>query len=212
MNSLNFLASGHFSYQSNSLTIDGRPWSYIWNKVVVNRQMKLVLISSLYMQFGGPNISFLYVQLHLYGLFMIVMQWKSSWSLQRYVGMLNWLIWIPLIFLSNFPTNRLPKVNTYIPNNFGVFQEVQVNNLEVELKIVLPDQTERPVKVAKSYQTQDVCKVSLITGCFSVIQKHDVKSTIVCLVLYVQNLQMNCNETICISGIFEKDWNKWIIC
>jgi hypothetical protein len=37
-----------------------------------------------------------------------------------------------------------------------------VNNLEVELRIVLPDQTERPVKVEKSYQTQDVCKVSLL--------------------------------------------------
>ncbi|XP_028416491.1 sorting nexin-27-like [Dendronephthya gigantea] len=40
-------------------------------------------------------------------------------------------------------------------------EEVQVNNLEVELKIALPDQTERPVKVEKSFQTQDVCKAFL---------------------------------------------------
>lgn len=34
--------------------------------------------------------------------------------------------------------------------------------MEIELRIVLPDQTERPVKVQKSFKTQDVCKVTCV--------------------------------------------------
>lgn len=44
---------------------------------------------------------------------------------------------------------------------FGLFllQEVKINNLEIELRIVLPDQSERPVKVEKNSRTKDVCEV-----------------------------------------------------
>ena len=44
---------------------------------------------------------------------------------------------------------------------FGLFllQEVKINNLEIELRIVLPDQSERPVKVEKNSRTKDDCEV-----------------------------------------------------
>ena len=51
------------------------------------------------------------------------------------------------------------KMAHLILNLNCILQGIQVNNLEVELRIILPDQTEKPVKVEKSFKTQDVCKV-----------------------------------------------------
>ena len=51
-----------------------------------------------------------------------------------------------------------------------------MNNLEVELRILLPDQTERPVKVQKSHQTQDVCKVTNIYSVNLVRNKTGLRS------------------------------------